>query len=521
MSRYNLIDEKWIPVRFPDGSRDELGIRETLLRSREIAEIEDPSPLVAAALHRFLLAVLYRALEGPTDIEEAKRLFRDGIPAIKITEYLEKWRERFWLYDERFPFGQIPKLELKSRAWTVLAAEHNADNAKVLFDHVNVGAPGKICEAMASRWLLATQTFSVSCGKSELSHTGTAPSATAAMILPIGANLHDTLVLSLVPENREIIALDYALWEKEPESINELRTGIERAPRGIADRYTWRTRSILLQSDESGQIEKLGFASGVGVSSTDDMDPMVGYKVHEKLGKLPMRFRERGIWRDFDSLMPGDPESTPIVIEHAAALSRSVPAQVPRSVMVLGQVNSKAKIDYWRMERFSLPAAFATDRSIRTEIGNLLSLASDAEHAIEEALRKSARMIITKGSRELQEDKWKAGKWTPGDVSKYIGKTSSESIPHVLANYWSSLEPNFHELLHEYTTESTSDQIRCRWLKNIRTALVSAWELHRSSVPTSDAWTIRALVNAEGSIARKREQLTEEIQTLEKDVAKP
>ena len=29
MSRYSLIDEKWIPVRFPDGTRGELGIRDT------------------------------------------------------------------------------------------------------------------------------------------------------------------------------------------------------------------------------------------------------------------------------------------------------------------------------------------------------------------------------------------------------------------------------------------------------------------------------------------------------------
>ena len=64
MSRYSLIDEKWIPVRFPDGTRGELGIRDTLLQSGEIEAIEDPSPLVVAGLHRFLLAVLYRALAG-------------------------------------------------------------------------------------------------------------------------------------------------------------------------------------------------------------------------------------------------------------------------------------------------------------------------------------------------------------------------------------------------------------------------------------------------------------------------
>ena len=99
MSRFNLADEKWIPVRFPNATRDELGIRDTLLRSKEIAAIEDPSPLVVAALHRFLLAVLYRALEGPTDIDQAKALFKAGLPGEKITAYLRmptpRWR-RFW-----------------------------------------------------------------------------------------------------------------------------------------------------------------------------------------------------------------------------------------------------------------------------------------------------------------------------------------------------------------------------------------------------------------------------------------
>ena len=108
MSRFNLIDEKWIPVRFPDGSARRTG------HPRHPAAIErdrgnrGPSPLVVAALHRFLLAILYRALEGPTDIDQAKALFREGLPGEKITAYLEKWRDRFWLFDEKYPFGQVP-----------------------------------------------------------------------------------------------------------------------------------------------------------------------------------------------------------------------------------------------------------------------------------------------------------------------------------------------------------------------------------------------------------------------------
>lgn len=141
-SRFNLIDEAWIPVRKLSGERVELGIRDTLIQATHIATIEDASPLVTASLHRFLLAVLYRALEGPTDIDQAKAWFRSGLPAERIDAYLERWRDRFWLFDETHPFFQIPDFEPNAwRAWTVLAAEHNADNAKVLFDHVDVTRP--------------------------------------------------------------------------------------------------------------------------------------------------------------------------------------------------------------------------------------------------------------------------------------------------------------------------------------------------------------------------------------------
>ncbi|ENO84806.1 type I-E CRISPR-associated protein Cse1/CasA, partial [Thauera aminoaromatica] len=109
--RFNLVDEPWIPVRWLDGRHGELGIRDTLLQAERIAEIQDASPLVVAALHRFLLAVLYRALEGPADGQQAKTWFKQGWAGGKIEAYLEKWRERFWLFDPRYPFAaqrQLP-----------------------------------------------------------------------------------------------------------------------------------------------------------------------------------------------------------------------------------------------------------------------------------------------------------------------------------------------------------------------------------------------------------------------------
>ncbi len=500
MNRFNLIDEKWIPVQFPDGSRDELGIRETLLRAKYIASIEDPSPLVVAALHRFLLAVLYRALVGPTDIDQARALFKDGLPGGKIQAYLEKWRDRFWLFDDTYPFGQIPMFEPKTwRAWTVLAAEHNADNAKVLFDHVAIDAPGSISAAAAARWILATQTFAVSCGKSELSHTGTAPSATAVMALPLGRDLQDTLLFSLVPENREIVCDDKPNWERSPESVESLKDGVKRYSQGLADRYTWAIRSIRLMATGDGRIEKLAFASGVGSLSENQIDPMLGYRIDDRKGKLPIQFRDRGIWRDFDSLLPDELHLAPQVIEHATNLTRTSRDRFPQSVLILGQANDKAKIEYWRMERFALPEALSGNRSVRTEIRQLLIDAEEAQKSLWLACRSFARDSLCRGDREP------AGK----DIRGFMDQMTANSW------YWSTMEFHFHEILREYGPDRDSEDIHCQWLKSVRGTLRAAWEQHRTSVSMGDAWTIRALAKAEGPVRRKLKELDAEIQRYE------
>ncbi len=501
MSRFNLIDEKWIPVRFPDGTRDELGLRDALLRSGEIRAIEDPSPLVVAGLYRFLLAVLYRALEGPTGIDQAKDLFKAGLPGEKIVAYLENWRDRFWLFHEKYPFGQIPAFTPKVwRAWTVLAAEHNADNAKVLFDHVDVEKPGDISEGAAARWILATQTFSVSCGKSELSHTGTAPSATAALVLPLGGNLQDTLLFCLVPQNREVSSADLPLWERSPESVEILKEGFKRTSNGLADRYTWRARSICLDAYGSGRIGRLAFASGVGDSSVEQTDPMVGYRINDKKGRLQIQFRDRGFWRDFDSLLPDDSDLSPRVIDHAAALTRSNRERFPRTVMVLGQANNKAKIEYWRMERFALPEALAGDRFIREEIRQLLADAEEAQRSLWAACSSFARDLLSRGDGKPPAKE---------DIKRFVKQMTAN------AWYWSTLESRFHEVLRDYTLERDPDDVRCDWLKFVRETLSKAWEQHSASVSTGDAWAIRALVKAEGRVLRKLKELKDEIVKLE------
>ncbi len=537
MSRFNLIDEKWIPVRFADGTRDELGIRDTLLHAKEIAAIEDSSPLVVAALHRFLLAVMYRALEGPTDIDQAKALFKVGLPSEKITAYLEKWRDRFWLFDEKYPFGQIPTFEPKAwRAWTALAAEHNADNAKVLFDHVDTTASGSIKPAAAVRWLLATQTFAVSAGKSEISHTGTAPSAGSVMAIPVGLNLLDTLLFCLVPQNRAVMQSDIPSWEKEPESLVYLKTAIkvqdkksgkekdratERGATGIVDLFTWRTRSILFKGLPSGEISELGFASGIGYKASNEQDPMLGYAIVEVTDgetkekvkrKVSIHFEEKGFWRDFDSLLPDDAHLAPRVIEHAVMLTKMDRQRLPRGVMVLGQryFPPRPNIAFWRNEHFALPEAISGDRYIRHDIRDILIEAEKAgkalwngDEGIKACLSSSigvyAKALLSRGERDV-----------PLSDIKCFAQSAN-----AVRWFWLTLESSFHEILREYTLNRDSEDIRCQWLKTVRDTLRAAWAQHSASVSTGDAWAIRALVKAEGPVLRKLKELNDEILKLE------
>lgn len=526
MSRFNLIDEKWIPVRFPDGTYDELGIRDTLLRSGEIAAIEDPSPLVVAALHRFLLAVLYRALEGPTDIDQAKILFKAGLPAEKITTYLEKWRTRFWLFDEKYPFGQISTFKPKKwRSWTSLAVEHNADTAKVLFDHTNEAEPSSISPAEAIRWLLATQTFAVSTGKSEISHTGTAPSAGSMMVIPIGLNLLDTLYFCLTPQNRMVMRVDIPTWEKETESLEYLKTKIkvtdkksgkekdrtvEREATGVVDLYAWQTRSIVFKESSSGRISHLGFASGVGYKESLDCDPMLVYTIKEIADKgakdkvkkkFSVQFEEKGVWRDFDSLLPDDTGLAPRVIEHAVALTKKERNRFPRGLLVLGQryLPPRPNIVFWRKEFFVFPEAISGDHNIRHEIHDLLLAAEDGAEVLNSACEAFAKNMIGHGTRKIEKV----------DVSNFVKQLSAPS------RYWATLESRFHEILREYTLEKDSEDIRCQWLKSVRETLRAAWGQHSASVSTGDAWSIRAFVKAEGPVQKKLKELNEEILKLE------
>ena len=61
---FDLISQPWIPCVRRDGTTAEFGLRDVLVQAHALRELGGESPLVTAALHRLLLAILHRVF-GP------------------------------------------------------------------------------------------------------------------------------------------------------------------------------------------------------------------------------------------------------------------------------------------------------------------------------------------------------------------------------------------------------------------------------------------------------------------------
>jgi CRISPR system Cascade subunit CasA len=494
---FNLITQPWIPVR--EGSALRLvGLQEALLEAHRFTRIEDPSPLVTAALHRLLLAVLHRALEGPKDAYEAAAWFGKGFDAEKIRAYLDRHHDRFDLFHPQSPFYQVPDftLERSRRSWTVLAPELNSDNNKVLFDHSVTSRPRPLYPAEAARLLVANQTFALSAGKSVLCHTATAPVATAALAIALGENLHQTLCLNLVSYPQSEYERDHATWEQEPLRVDDLKNceAARATPKGIVHRYTWLSRAVRLEPEEEGGetvVRWIAYASGVRYEEAAVRpDPMVAFRPDPKdpSKQYPLGFREgRALWRDFASLLPRPASAHSLgVVEHARNVYRALGTRfrgrgIP--VMVAGQANDQAKIELWRGEVYRLPEAILSDKDVWRFVEENLEKAEEMGKALNGAAFALAKELLSLGDRQPSND----------DVNKL-----AQSFPHQIA-YWSALEGQFADWIVRLGPdfEHQQAQLERDWLKTLQHEAQQAWRL-TTLAAGDDARALRAIYKSEG-----------------------
>lgn len=341
---YNLLDEPWIPVRLVDGTIADVGLLELLRRTTDIADLACELPTQSIAIQRLILAIAYR-VATPHDTRDWVRQWEDGAPTEQMIEYLERWRDRFYLFGGRFPFMQVADLRTAKDAVSGLEKLiADVPNGEQFFTTRHGRALACIPPSEAARWLVHAQAYDPSgirsgaVGDSQVKGGKGYPIGPAwcghlGLVWLKGKDLDETLVLNLIPASTAALrGVDSSTnwgacsWE-DPEPENSVRGDYSLLdPAGtpkelsILRLLTWHSRRIRLVGDSSG-------VTGVVLAQGD------------KLAPQEMRLYEpQSLWRY------STPQSKkfktdvymPRKFEAGRALWRNLPGTLPTVITVQG-----------------------------------------------------------------------------------------------------------------------------------------------------------------------------------------
>jgi CRISPR system Cascade subunit CasA len=372
---FNLLDEPWLPVRMRDGTAQALGLLSVFEQAGDIAALAETQPPALIAEYRLLLAITHRALERAHTtwkVRERCNWYRNGLPAADMRDYLEHWRDRFWLFHGTAPFMQVAALadadetRDKLKPWTQISLACTSGNAPLLFDHSLDGSPSVIFAAQAVRTMLGFQAFTPGGLVRVLRDADNAgPLANTAAAMPVGPTLAATLCLALHPPSAPHRP-DLPCWEMPPLTLAKLRA-LPTLASGPNDRYTRQSRAVLLLRDAEGNtVRWLRFAAGFALAEDPQaVDPMASYRMGS-VGMVRLGFREgRAVWRDLPALVPdptGRAAHPAAILSYAANLHLDLSGSyIEQPVLVAGVASDQAKLLRWRLEQIVLPGALLTD----------------------------------------------------------------------------------------------------------------------------------------------------------------
>jgi CRISPR system Cascade subunit CasA len=442
---FNLVHQPFLPCQRHDRSFVELSILDVLSEAHRVRVIVDESPLVTAALHRLLLAVLHRCF-GPDTPQIWANLWRgrsEGFPMDGIRAYLRQWEHRFDLFDPARPFYQTAALQTRLQRLSVskLVPELASGNNATLFDHTCDRDACWLTPAAAARAIISAQSFSA-CGlvsfvRKEDRSADAAPLASGAVVLVRGETLTETLLLNLHqydPDEGEpfpVTGKDITAWERDGETKAE-----DRLPVGYLDLLTWQSRRILLIPETGHNCSTV--VSGVVIMKGNQFpdewayrrrEPMVAFRASKKPSSvrdawLPISFRpSRAVWRDSGAFLQfqveRDLSTRPRLFWWLNRLiyTGALPETSAFIVDVFGQATDKASVLLWRHESLPVPSAYLVESVLTARLHEALKFAEDSYFK----LRISAQAVM-----------------------KELG--AGEAIPHLAAlegRFWAVLELEF------------------------------------------------------------------------------
>lgn len=334
---FNLLEEPWIRVRRPDCSVEEVSLKTLFARAHEYEDLAGETPAQDLAMLRLLLAVLHcvfsrkneKGEDRPLslDVLKSKALREEAIrrwgalwelrrfPYEPIDEYLEQWRNRFWLFHEDRPFWQVASVKEEILRGKLAYAEATSkekeekgeddkkkgknSSKKITEDTLTPNALSKLngeisqsankdrlfnvrsgdmkeelSYSEAARWLVNINAWDdtgvkKANKKEELPKSKIGWLGQLGCIQAVGSNLFETLLLNLVllrDGEEPWTEAEKPIWEQEELSKKE-RTG-KACPENLAELLTWQSRRVLL-NHEKKELTGFWILSGDFIESDD------------------------------------------------------------------------------------------------------------------------------------------------------------------------------------------------------------------------------------------------------------
>ena len=325
-----LLDEPWIKVLDEQNVTREVSLIDIFTNAHRYKRLAGETVTQDAAILRLLLAVAitvfyrYRAdgcedcvLEYDDPEEEILNRWSEywdsgAFNANVFQEYLETYRERFYLFHPETPFWQVADLE-DGTNYSVInlfgnIKESNNAASRHHFHTIDGSYIDNISYAEAARWIVYNNAYSVNVKTKvdgENKPTGVGRLGQLGLIIVEENTLYKIMMMNLcaLNINGEVWSNPKPIWEKEPRT----RPGVEIvAPDNLPQLYTIQSRRLLLYRDNE---KILGYRSigGDYYSTVDDLtEPMT---LLRRDGKKKISFKPKKhakeivAWREFPSLL--------------------------------------------------------------------------------------------------------------------------------------------------------------------------------------------------------------------------
>lgn len=334
---FNLLSEPWIKVLTEDIVNKEVSLKDVLINAHKYKQLSGETVTQDAAVLRLLLAIIetifYRYDADGTEnlICEANGSDIDSVldrwqeyydkgafGEEMIGNYMDKYKERFWLFHETTPFYQVPDLQYGSdydaKCFVGNIKESNNKATKHHFSMNEGEALEKLGYGEAARWLIYTQAYMFNVKPASGLPKPEIPAGVGRMgrlgfIMAVGENLFETLMLNLCPlKDGELLwGNPKPVWENPICDIQAREIAI---PDNIPEAYTLQSRRILLNKSLDNYV--CGFRAMQGDFYTYENETneqmtiwksISDKKTGEKKETPKQHDPEKYVWREFPTII--------------------------------------------------------------------------------------------------------------------------------------------------------------------------------------------------------------------------